>query len=190
MAAYRQPADHESAAKRGICHDSQPPDSVRHPGTALSMYGTLTGMSLSFILFPTALTGSFSLMLLPDIAKASAEHRDTYVRKASRLSLSTAFFIGCVFTSVFFLFGEAIGNLFYPGTLAGIYIPVMALPFSVSEQHSYQHSAWYGYDRPDIPHPTGRSCSPSRRYCISYSAPGHELLFYSTSSQPDPHVRA
>lgn len=90
--------------------------------TALSMYGTLTGMSLSFILFPTALTGSFSLMLLPDIAKASAEHRDTYVRKASRLSLSTAFFIGCVFTSVFFLFGEAIGNLFYPGTLAGIYI--------------------------------------------------------------------
>ncbi|MGN0293962.1 MAG: oligosaccharide flippase family protein [Lachnospiraceae bacterium] len=90
--------------------------------TALSMYGTLTGMSLSFILFPTALTGSFSLMLMPDIAKASAEHRYTYVRKASRLSLSTAFFIGCIFTAVFFLLGEKIGNLFYPGTLAGTYI--------------------------------------------------------------------
>ncbi len=89
---------------------------------ALSMYGTLTGMSLSFIMFPTAFTGSFSLMLLPDIAKASAEHRDSYVQKASRLSLSTAFMIGCIFTAVFFLFGESIGNLCFPGTLAGTYI--------------------------------------------------------------------
>lgn len=90
--------------------------------TALSMYGTLTGMALSFILFPTALTGPFSLMLLPDIARASSEHRISYVRKASRLSLSAAFFIGCVFTALFFLFGENIGSLFYPGTLAGSYI--------------------------------------------------------------------
>lgn len=90
--------------------------------TALSMYGTLTGMSLSFIMFPTAFTGSFSLMLLPDIAKASAEHRNSYVRKASKLSLSTVFLVGCIFTAVFFLFGESIGNLCFPGTLAGTYI--------------------------------------------------------------------
>lgn len=90
--------------------------------TALSMYGTLTGMSLSFILFPTALTGSFSLMLLPDIAKACSEHRISYIRKASKLSLSTTFFIGCAFTAFFFLFGDRIGALCFPGTLAGTYI--------------------------------------------------------------------
>ena len=90
--------------------------------TALSMYGTLTGMSLSFIMFPTALTGSFSLMLLPDIAKACSEHRIAYIRKASRLSLSATFFMGCVFTAIFFLFGDAIGSLCFPGTLAGTYI--------------------------------------------------------------------
>lgn len=90
--------------------------------TALSMYGTLTGMSMSFIMFPTAFTGSFSLMLLPDISKAYAEHRDSYLRKASRLSLSVTFLIGCFFTAVFFLLGETIGNLCFPGTLAGTYI--------------------------------------------------------------------
>ncbi|MDO5410518.1 MAG: oligosaccharide flippase family protein [Lachnospiraceae bacterium] len=90
--------------------------------TALSMYGALTGMALSFILFPTALTGSFSLMLMPDIAKACAENRISYIRKASQLSLCSTFFIGCLFTAVFFLFGESIGNLCFPGTLAGTYI--------------------------------------------------------------------
>ena len=94
--------------------------------TALSMYGTLTGMSLGFIMFPTAFTGSFSLMLLPDIARASAEHRDSYVKKASRLSLSGTFLIGCTFTAIFFLFGEKIGSLCFPGTLAGTYIRTLS----------------------------------------------------------------
>lgn len=90
--------------------------------TALSMYGTLTGMSLSFIMFPTALTGSFSLMLLPDIAKACSENRVSYIRKASKLSLSTTFLMGCAFTAFFLLFGDTIGALCFPGTLAGTYI--------------------------------------------------------------------
>lgn len=94
--------------------------------TALSMYGTLTGMSMSFIMFPTAFTASFSLMLLPDIAKASAEHRNSYVRKASRLSLSVTFLIGCLFTAIFFIFGEQIGSMCFPGTLAGTYIRILS----------------------------------------------------------------
>lgn len=90
--------------------------------TALSMYGALTGMALSFIMFPTAFTGSFSLMLLPDIARACAENRTSYIQKASRLSLGTTFLMGCIFSTVFFLLGEPLGELCFPGTLAGTYI--------------------------------------------------------------------
>ena len=90
--------------------------------TALSMYGALTGMALSFIMFPTAFTGSFSLMLLPDIAKACAENRTSYIQKASRLSLGTTFLMGCIFSAVFFLLGKPLGELCFPGTLAGTYI--------------------------------------------------------------------
>lgn len=94
--------------------------------TALSMYGTLTGMSLSFIMFPTALTGSFSLMLLPDIAKACSENRISYIKKASKLSLGATFLMGCIFTALFFLFGENIGALCFPGTAAGTYIRALS----------------------------------------------------------------
>lgn len=93
---------------------------------ALSMYGTLTGMAFSFIMFPTALTGSFALMLMPDIAQAHAENRTAHIRKASRLSLSSCFFMGCGFTLFFFLFGEWLGNLCFPGTLAGTYIRALS----------------------------------------------------------------
>lgn len=91
-------------------------------GEALSVYGTLTGMALSFLMFPTAFTGSFSLMLLPDIAKACAQQRLSYLRKASRLSLGATFLMGCFFTLFFFLFGEFLGELFFPGTQAGVYL--------------------------------------------------------------------
>lgn len=90
--------------------------------TALSMYGTLTGMAFSFIMFPTALTGSFALMLMPDIAQAHAENRQAHIKKASSLSLSSCFFMGCCFTLFFFLYGQKLGDLCFPGTLAGTYI--------------------------------------------------------------------
>lgn len=94
--------------------------------TALAMYGTLNGMALSFIMFPTAFTGSFSLMLLPDIAKACSQHRTSYLQKVTVLSLGISFFIGCLFTAAFFLFGKALGEFCFPGTLAGTYIQTLS----------------------------------------------------------------
>ena len=39
---------------------------------ALSLYGVLTGMALPCILFPSALTNSISVMLLPTVAELQA----------------------------------------------------------------------------------------------------------------------
>lgn len=39
---------------------------------ALSIYGVLTSMALPFILFPSALTNSMAVLLLPSFAKAQA----------------------------------------------------------------------------------------------------------------------
>lgn len=49
---------------------------------ALSVYGILTGMSLAIILFPTVLTNSVSVLLLPTIAQAQAEHNQKKIATA------------------------------------------------------------------------------------------------------------
>ena len=42
---------------------------------AFSVYGILTGMALPFILFPSAITNSIAVLLLPSVAKDQAEGR-------------------------------------------------------------------------------------------------------------------
>lgn len=93
---------------------------------ALSLYGTLTGMAMNFIYFPTALTGSFSLLLLPDIAQAWNEKRYVHIRKASVFSILAAFFTGLLFWLFFLCFGIQIGQLCFPGTRTGEYLKTLS----------------------------------------------------------------
>ena len=50
---------------------------------ALSVYGILTGMVFSTIMFPAVLSNSLSAMLLPEIAKAQAEKKNNRLRISS-----------------------------------------------------------------------------------------------------------
>ena len=93
---------------------------------ALSLYGTLTGMAMNFIYFPTAITGSYSLLLLPDIAQAWNEKRYTHIRKASALSILAAFLTGLLFWVFFLCFGIQIGQICFPGTRTGEYLRTLS----------------------------------------------------------------
>ena len=55
---------------------------------ALSLYGVLTGMALPCILFPSALTNSISVMLLPTVAELQASQK----RETLLLLIKKAFF--------------------------------------------------------------------------------------------------
>ena len=89
---------------------------------ALSIYGILSGIALPFILFPSSITNSFSVMLLPAIAQAQAEHAEHKIRNYITLSGKYSLFIGYLFTCLFLLFGKDFGMLIFHSEDAGVYI--------------------------------------------------------------------
>src|SRR5699024_9707205 len=55
-------------------------------GSALSVYGVLTGMALPLILFPSAITNAVSTVLLPSVAEQQAVGNHQSIRRAIFLS--------------------------------------------------------------------------------------------------------
>lgn len=86
---------------------------------ALILYGTLTGMVLPCIMFPTTLTSSLATMLLPAI---SSEHKKEHSHALSgiiRKSVSFCLIIG-VLSSLFLLFlGKWSGQFLFQSITAG-----------------------------------------------------------------------
>lgn len=93
---------------------------------ALSIYGVLTGMSMSFIFFPSTITNSFAVMLLPSIAEAYARRDTIKIRQSVTLSIKYCILIGLLCTCLFFLFGRELGLLFFHNEDAGNYLVVLA----------------------------------------------------------------
>lgn len=94
--------------------------------TALSVYGILTGMSLPLILFPSAITNSICVLLLPIVSEADAAENTGTIKKAVHKSICYGFFLGIIFTAFFLLTGRFLGNLLYQSTLAGSFIIVLS----------------------------------------------------------------
>lgn len=93
---------------------------------ALAVYGTLTGMAMHFIMFPSALTNSIAVMLLPEVAEAqSLNHTDRIGRNAS-VSLSFCLTIGILCTGIFIYYGMDMGLLFFKNEMAGQFIRNLA----------------------------------------------------------------
>ncbi len=94
---------------------------------ALSVYGTLTGMALPMILFPTAVTSALGMLLLPAVSEAQALHEDSRLSGTVNASFLGGLLIGSFCLGVFLLFGEALGSTVFHSELAGIYIRRLAL---------------------------------------------------------------
>lgn len=89
---------------------------------ALSVYGVLTGMSLPLILFPSAITNSISVLLLPVVSEADANGNQTAVKRAIMTSIRSCLLLGFLCTAMFLLFGRMAGRLLYGSELAGSFI--------------------------------------------------------------------
>ena len=93
---------------------------------ALSVYGILTGMVFSTIMFPCVLSNSLSVMLLPAIAEANSRKQYHLVQKAIRRTTQLCVILGLVCTSGFLLCGNWIGIHLFHNTLAGIYVRTLS----------------------------------------------------------------
>lgn len=93
---------------------------------ALSVYGTLTGMSMAFILFPSVLTNAVSVMLLPSVSESQAAGAQDRLSRTIQKTVSFCLPLGIFFTCVFLVFGKFLGNFFFHSEMAGDFIITLA----------------------------------------------------------------
>lgn len=93
---------------------------------AFSVYGVLTGMALPFILFPSAITNSMAVLLLPSVARAQAEGRKGRIAESILLSLRYSLSMGILCIGIFVLFGNVLGTSVFHDPEAGRFIRILA----------------------------------------------------------------
>ncbi len=93
---------------------------------ALSVYGVFTGMALPLVFFPTVLSNSIAVLLLPSISKAQKENRRAYIDHAVSLSFIFSMTAGFAFTIAFFVFGNFIGTFLFDNEMAGSFIRTLS----------------------------------------------------------------
>lgn len=102
------------------------PQSLRAYGysdhTALSIYGVLMGMAFSLVLFPSALTNSAAVLLMPMVSESTAEPKRGGVKKTVHRCLSASLYWGILCAIGFFLFADPLGLLLFNSPLAGTFI--------------------------------------------------------------------
>ncbi|MEG1290756.1 MAG: polysaccharide biosynthesis C-terminal domain-containing protein, partial [Lachnospiraceae bacterium] len=89
---------------------------------SLSVYGVLTGMALPMVLFPSVITNSVSVMLLPVIAEAQEKEDIHYIRRAVKKTCSYCLLLGFLCTLGFLFLGHWMGEILFANELAGSFI--------------------------------------------------------------------
>lgn len=93
---------------------------------AVGIYGVLTGMSMSFIMFPSALVNSLAVVLLPAVAKAQSAGNDSGIERSIAVSLRYSLYMGILCIGIFTVFGNDIGTQVFGNRSAGVFITVLA----------------------------------------------------------------
>lgn len=89
---------------------------------ALSLYGVLCGMVLPLLLFPNALTGSISVMLLPTISEANEKNQTERIRSITNKTFLFCFGLGLICMFFFLFTGKFLGQMMFHSEIAGEYI--------------------------------------------------------------------
>lgn len=93
---------------------------------ALSIYGVLTSMALPFILFPSAITNSMSVLLLPTVAQAQADGNEGRISSMISMSLRYSCYMGILCIGIFTLFGNQLGVSVFHDQNAGTFITILS----------------------------------------------------------------
>lgn len=93
---------------------------------AVSLYGTLTGMAMPFIMFPSAIVNSLAVVLLPTVARQQAANNRTGIVKNLSISFQCSLSMGILCIGVFTCFGNALGAAVFQNEDAGAFITILA----------------------------------------------------------------
>lgn len=89
---------------------------------SVEIYGILTGMALPFIQFPSTVTNSLSVMLLPKISAAKAADNTKSLHRASIYSLVFCILLGVIGFIGFFTLGPWIGQIVFHSNTCGNFL--------------------------------------------------------------------
>lgn len=92
---------------------------------AYSHYGILTGMALPLVLFPSAVTGAVSMLLIPEISEADTLNDRQAILRTAKSTVAGCLYLGIFCTGGFFLFGKELGLFLFQSEEAGSYIRIL-----------------------------------------------------------------
>lgn len=106
------------------------PRGLEHSGSArdaaLAAYGTVQSMVFPVIFFPSAIIGSFSGLLVPELSRSFAKKDRKDIQRIVSNVFETALIFGIGCAGIMISFSYAIGDIIYPRTDAGSYIWLIA----------------------------------------------------------------
>lgn len=115
---------------------------------ALKVYGVFTGMALPLLLFPSTLTASASVMLVPSIAQLDALGNKKQIRRVTDQTFFLCMFLGFLCGSGFFLLGPFLGMLLFHSETAGTYIRYLSFVCPFLYTNTMLASILQGLGRP------------------------------------------
>lgn len=89
---------------------------------ALSLFGILTGMVMPLLFFPSAVTNSMSVMLLPSVAQKQALGENKNIASTIKLTIQSCLLLGLFCFVLFFCFGRYLGILLFQSETAGAFL--------------------------------------------------------------------
>lgn len=99
-----------------------------HTSLATKQYGELTGYAIPLLYFPTFITHSLAVALIPNISEADAGRNDRLIHYRIHQAIRISFASGAIATVIFTLFSEPILQFMYGTSAASRFIVFMA-PF-------------------------------------------------------------
>ena len=93
---------------------------------ALAAYGTLQGMALPVVLYPTAILSSFSALLIPEITEQNAAKNQTEIRYIAGRAYQMALLFSIGTAAVMLFLSGELGTVLYGSAEAGRFIACLA----------------------------------------------------------------
>ncbi len=100
------------------------PSMLRLHGDAnpLALYGIIKGMTMPILMFPMVITGVFTGLIIPEIARRRSMGYKNGIRYISSLSIEYILKFGILICGIFFEFHTRIADIFYSEQKAGVYL--------------------------------------------------------------------
>ena len=93
---------------------------------ALADYGTVSGMVLPVILFPSCLLGALAELMVPELTAAQVRNNTSEIRRLTKGAIKKGLGYSCAVALFMFIFADKLGIVIYSSADAGHFIRLLA----------------------------------------------------------------